>query len=68
MIVVFHTNVDCKYGAWKFPKEVSCRPQIGDLVETNDKVLVVCSVTHCYFEQDRKPYLKVELTQRSWSI
>jgi hypothetical protein len=70
MEVIFHTNVDAKYTAWCFPKEVCCRPQVGDLVKpTNgDQILKVCAVTHCFREgnswREAGPYLEVELTKR----
>lgn len=71
MKVIFHTNMDPKYCEWYFPKEVCCKPEIGELIKpTNgDQILRVCSITHCYgkllFEDYVGPYLEVELTKRN---
>lgn len=71
MKVIFHTNMDAKYGCWYFPEEVCCKPEIGELVKpTNgDQILRVCAITHCYgrdvlLSEYTGPYLEVELTKR----
>jgi len=62
--VKFHTNIDAKYITWYFPKEVCCRPQIGDRIKpTNgDQVLKICDIQHA---EDKlgNPYLYIELTK-----
>ena len=69
MNVIFHTNVDAKFGGWYFPKTVCCRPIIGDLIESTngDQTLQVCAITHCERKSDGndidddRSYLKIEL-------
>ena len=76
--VEFKTNLDHPRSySWQFPKEVCCKPEIGDLVEAKDGTLLkVCSITHSertenqsnldYVRHDEIviPYLIVELTKR----
>lgn len=63
--VSFHTNLDCKYACWYFPKKLCKIPEIGECVETNERTLKVCDITHKQL-QDGTPYLTVELTKRVW--
>jgi hypothetical protein len=62
--VVFHTNVDAKFGSWYFPKQVCIEPKIGHLVQPNndDQTLWICQITHCF--KNNEPYLEIELTKK----
>jgi hypothetical protein len=52
-----------------WPKEISCRPSIGDKIQSkNDKVLTISDIMHSYgylFDNEdgeEKPYLKITLS------
>lgn len=69
--VICRTNLDA-FSRETWPKEMACRPVIGDTVEsTAGKVLQVIGVTHCIAEvmtehghRAPRPVLRVELNQR----
>lgn len=63
ILVHCHTNID-QYRCERWPREMCCRPQIGDSVESESgKVLKVCQITHRMGELNGQTYpmLFVEL-------
>ena len=42
------TNLDCKWGAWVFPKTFIAIPEIGDYIMTQERCLKV--VSRCFKE------------------
>ncbi|KKL72051.1 hypothetical protein LCGC14_2088810 [marine sediment metagenome] len=69
--VICRTNLDA-FARETWPKEMACRPVVGDMVESAaGKVLRVIGITHSYGEvmgsvghMVTRPLLKVELNQR----
>lgn len=69
--VICRTNLDA-FAREAWPKEMACRPVVGDRVEsTAGKVLQVVGVTHCMVLIARgiscpypEPGLRVELSER----
>ena len=59
-----HTNLD-NYNSETWPKEVSCKPLVGESMQSIDKksVLKIVSITHCHNTNTGGPFLRIELNR-----
>ena len=75
MKVLCQTNLDANLDGYykeQWPTEMVCRPQKGDLVESESgKVLKICGITHSVIrgsldpQSEKEPILLIELTKTS---
>ncbi len=62
------TNLD-QYSMEEWPREMACRPVVGDwVVAKSGKRLVIVSIDHCFNFNDSHghPYLRVELYRKEF--
>lgn len=71
--VKFHTNLDA-FKQCRWPEGLCIEPQMGHKVQEvgGSRSLKICDITHCEgactYSGPSVLYLKIELTNRSWSL